>query len=62
MENKWTFAEADDVEWVYETFYSKVDAITEGKRALKGKDIVVGQLKKSENNYVVKNQETIKVN
>ena len=62
MENKWTFAEANDVEWVYETFYSKVDAIREGKKAFKGKDIVVGQLKKSENNYVVKNQEVIKVN
>jgi len=61
MENQWTFTEADDIEWAHETFYSKVDAIIEGKRVFKGKDIIVGQLKKNGNNYTVKNQEVIKV-
>lgn len=62
MNNHWTFTEVNNVEWVHETFYSKVDAISEGKKIFQGKDIVVGQLKIHEGNYSVENQEIIKVN
>lgn len=61
MHNQWTFTEADNIEWVNETFYSKVDARIEGKKIYKGKDILIGQLKDCGNSYVVENQEVIKV-
>ncbi|MEQ6355199.1 hypothetical protein ABNX05_11275 [Lysinibacillus sp. M3] len=61
MHNQWTFTEADDIEWVHEPFYSKIDAIVEGKKMFKGKDIIIGQLKDRGNRYAVENQEVIKV-
>ena len=61
MQNQWTFTEADNIEWVNETFYSKVDARTEGRKMFKGKGIIIGQLKDRGNSYTVENQEVIKV-
>lgn len=61
MHNQWTFTEADNIEWVHETFYSKIDARTEGRKMFKGKDIIIGQLKNRGNRYAVENQEVIKV-
>lgn len=60
MHNQWTFTEADNIEWVHETFSSKIDARVEGKKMFKGKDIIIGQLKDRGNSYVVENQEVIK--
>jgi len=60
MHNQWTFTEADNIEWVNETFYSKLDARIEGKKIFRGKDIMIGQLKQQGNRYVVENQELIK--
>lgn len=61
MHNHWTFTQADDIEWVHEAFYSKLDARAEGKKMFKGKDIIIGQLKDHGSRYVVVNQEVIKV-
>jgi len=60
MHNQWTFTEADNIEWVHETFYSKIDARVEGKKVFKGKDIIIGQLKDRLSSYTVENQEVIK--
>lgn len=61
MHNQWTFTEADDIKWVHETFYSKVDARNVGRKIFKGKDIIIGQLKDRGNSFAVENQEVIKV-
>lgn len=60
MHNQWTFTEADNIEWAYETFYSKIDARSEGQKMFKGKDILIGQLKDRGNRYTVENREVIK--
>ena len=47
MNKYWTFANINDKDWVNETFYSKIDAILEGRKVSDDEVFVVRQLDKT---------------
>lgn len=44
MKNQWTFTEENNIEWVQETFHSKIDARAEGKKVIERRYLDVDKL------------------